>query len=311
VFRDAALVFTAVCPGNIRDAATYLRAHFLRWLREAGSDCFKNIFCCENMNRSSTTFRDILFEGLSVEEKAALSDRVGFPDTMIARVVARPTDPLSLLGEDYSEWTADKRALRGARLPAVHTLELVEDQTAYLQRKLYIHNTGHATVGFLGFLKGYTYIHEAGQDAEILDVCRNATEESGWAIERQFGFSAENISAYREVLFEKLTSPDLPDEILRVVREPARKLGPEERFLGPAQLMLKHGREPEHLLYGVCAALLCRIPGDAQSESIAAAMAAKGSACLSDIAGVPIDSRMSARVQQLLPAIGRRFGRPA
>jgi mannitol-1-phosphate 5-dehydrogenase len=195
-FRDAAIVFTAVCPGNIADAAAYMREHFVRWLKERGPGEFKNVLCCENMDHGSTTFRELLLQELPAELRSGLDAHVGFPDTMVARVVARPTDPLSLLGEEYSEWTADRSAFRGPALPDVRTLELVDDQAKYLRRKLYIHNAGHATFGYLGFLKGHRYIHEAAQDAEIMGVCRRAIEESGWAIEKEYGFPAAVISAY-------------------------------------------------------------------------------------------------------------------
>jgi len=310
-FREAGTVFTAVCPGNIPEAAAYMRQHFARWLREtdsAGPGAFKNVLCCENMDRSSTTFGAILKDGLPRELLPALEERVGFADTMVARVVARPTDPLSLLGEEYSEWTADCTALRGPTRPAVRTLELVDDQERYLRRKLYIHNAGHATFGYLGFLKGYRFIHEAGQDPELSDICSRAIEESGWAIEKEYGFSSDVISAYRNALTQKCASPELPDEILRVVREPARKLGREERFFGPIELMLRHGRVPEYLLYGVCAALLARIPGDEQSRRVEELMKALGPTCLPEIVGAAVDARVLNRVSSLLPQIRRRFG---
>ena len=312
-FRDAPFIFTAVCPGNIKDAAIFMRALFTRWLNETRNETgprgFKNVFCCENMNHSSTAFRDFLLEGLGPDIRKALTNRVGFADTMVARVVAKPTDPLSLLGEEYSEWTADKTALRGPEVPSIRSLELVENQTRYLQRKLYIHNTGHATIGYLGFLRGYTWIHEAAQDPDIMEICEKAIEESGWAIEREYGFGADVIRKYRTALTEKCVSPELPDEILRVVREPARKLGPEERFLGPAALMLKHGRQPDYLLYGVCAALLSRIPGDSQADRIADLLAARGVSCLEEISATRVPAAVLARVEALLPIVRKRFAR--
>lgn len=299
-FRDAPVVFTAVCPGNLRDAAAEMRGPFIRWLGERGNG-FKNVLCCENMNHSSATFRGFLVEGLPAPLVERLDARIGFSDTMVARVVAKPSNPLELLGEEYSEWTADRRALRGPDVPSVKTLEFVDNQARYLRRKLYIHNTGHATIGYLGFLRGYTYIHEAARDPEIMAVCEKAIEESGWAIEREYGFPAEVIAKYRSALTEKVVSSELPDEILRVVREPARKLGPEERFLGPAALMLKHGRNPQYLLYGLCAALLARIPGDEQSERIA-------SQSLPEIAGAAVPEEILSRVEALLTVVRESFG---
>jgi mannitol-1-phosphate 5-dehydrogenase len=305
-FREARLLFTTVCPGNLRDAAEYLRGLFVRWLEESPPD-FKNVLCCENMNRSSTTFRELLLDGFPSALKEKLDRQVGFADTMIARVVARPSDPLRLLGEEYSEWTADRKAMRGADLPSIRTLDFVEDQTRYLQRKLYIHNAGHATFGYLGFLKGHTYIHEAAGDRDIMAVCEKAIEESGWGIEKEFGFPGEVIRKYRAALTDKCVSPDLPDEISRVVREPIRKLGAEERFFGPIGLMLRHGRQPDYLLYGVCAALLSRIPADEQSDRIAALLAERGVSCLHQIVSAPVPSSVLSRIETLLPVVRERF----
>ena len=307
--RDACLIFTTVCPGNLREVADLLRPHLVRWLGQSRPDEFKNVLCCENMNRSSTTFRGMLLEGFPADLARRLDLQVGFADTMIARVVARPSDPLALLGEEYSEWTADRTAFRGPVLPSIRTLDLVDDQARYLQRKLYIHNTGHATFGYLGFLRGYTWIHEAAQDPLIMEACRGAIEESGWAIQKEYGFPEEVIQAYRAALTDKCVSPELPDEILRVVREPMRKLGSEERFFGPIGLMLRHGRQPERLLEGVCAALLCRIPGDGQSERIAALLQEQGVTCLEKVVGMALAPGLLSRIQLLLPVVKKRFSR--
>ena len=313
-FAAASLLLTTVGADNVKDAASELRPLFVRWLREGGGSELKNVLCCENMNRSSTVFRRHLEEGFPRDLLAELDRRVGFPDTMIARVVARPRDPLRLLGEEYSEWTADRLALRGAVLPSVRTLELVERQERYLQRKLYIHNTGHATFGYLGFLKGYRYMHEAALDPEIMAVCESAIEESGWGIEREHGFAPEVIAAYRRALTDKCVLPELPDELERVVRDPIRKLGPEERFFGPIGLMRRHGREPRSLLYGVAAALASRIPGDAQSAAIERSLATEGLRGALRLCGSAVPEPVATAIEALLPEVRERFrpipGRP-
>jgi mannitol-1-phosphate 5-dehydrogenase len=307
-FASASLLFTAVCPENLKAAANELRPHFVRWLRESGGTPEKNLFSCENMNHGTSEFRRALEEGFPPDLLPALERSVGFPDTMIARVVTRPHDPLLLQGEEYSEWTADRSAVRGAAMPAVKTLELVDGQDRYLQRKLYIHNTGHATFGYLGFLKGYRYVHEAGLDKDIMGICERAIEESGWAVEREHGFSAEVIRAYRSALTEKCVLPQLPDDLSRVVRDPVRKLGPEERFFGPISLMIRHGRQPEYLLYPVAAALLSDIPGDAASAALRAAMTQGGVAAALRLCGASAPANVVAGIEALLPRVRERFG---
>jgi mannitol-1-phosphate 5-dehydrogenase len=307
-FAAAELLFTSVGPENVRAAAEEMRPLFLRWLKETGGRPAKNVFCCENMNRGTSVFRGHLVEGFPAGLLPLLERSVGFPDTMIARVVARPRDPLVLLGEEYSEWTAEKSALRGSALPSVKTLQLVEAQERYLQRKLYIHNTGHATFGYLGFRKGYRYVHEAGLDPAIMDICERAIEESGWAIEQEHGFSADVIRAYRSSLTEKCVLPQLPDELSRVVRDPVRKLGPEERFFGPIGLLLRHGRQPRFLLYPVAAAMITRIPGDPSSDALLSAMADGGVAAALYLCGARVPQSVVDGIQAILPEVRERFG---
>lgn len=306
-FARCPLVFTCVCPNNLRDVADYFRPIFIRWLAAGGRDT-KDVLSCENMESGTRTFRRFLIEGMPAQAVQDLDERVGFSDSMIARVVAKPKDPLRLLGEEYSEWTADRKALRGP-VPSIRTLEFVDDQERYLQRKLFIHNTGHATFGYLGFLRGYTYIHEAARDPEIFEAAEKAIEESGWAIEREHGFDAATILAYRKALLDKCPSEALPDEISRVVREPLRKLGPAERFFGPIALLLKHGREPRHILAGPCAAILSDIPGDVESGKIRRIAAESGLRGVLEAAGVRVPDSVAARMEEVLQTVRKTFAR--
>jgi len=310
-FREASFVFTAVRPANLKDVAAYLRPLMVRWLSQAGRDDYKNVLCCENMNNGSTAFKALLCDSLCAPLRRELEARVGFPDAMIARIVTTPTDPLELLGEDYSEWTAARGAFRGPELPLIKTLEIVDNHHAYLQRKLYIHNTGHATLGYLGHLKGYTYVHEAGSDPDIMAVTGRAIEESGWAIQKEHGFSETVMRDYRKLFTDKCACAELPDEIARVVRDPLRKLGPDERFFGPVRLMLKHGREPQYLLYGLCGALLADVPGDAASQTIRRTLERHGLKALLEELHVSVPAQLVQSIERLLPHVQEKFGRPA
>ena len=106
-------------------------------------------------------------------ELAWCEANVGFPDCMISRVVPRPEpDPLAIVTEDYNEWTARRESFRGEKPAALSALELVDNQTARLERKLFIHNGGHATCGYLAFHRGHRYIHEAVADPQVVKHVR-------------------------------------------------------------------------------------------------------------------------------------------
>ena len=66
------------------------------------------------------------------------------------------------------------------------------------------------------------------------------------------------------------------DQILRVVRQPLRKLGRNERLLGPACLALDYGLPRKHIVAGIVAALKYAHPEDEQSLAMQNQLAQKG-----------------------------------
>ena len=175
---------------------------------------------------------------------------------MISRVVPRPEpDPLVIVAEDYNEWTARSEAFRGDKPAALSALELVDNQSARLERKLFIHNGGHAICGYLGFHRGHRYIHEAVADPEVARHVVGALDELGEVVRRKWGFSAESIDHYKQDLCRRGAVPEMRDEVLRVVRDPIRKLSPRERLVAPATLAVEYGLPRGEIVQGIVAAL--------------------------------------------------------
>ncbi|HQL65297.1 MAG TPA: mannitol-1-phosphate 5-dehydrogenase, partial [bacterium] len=83
-----------------------------------------------------------------------------------------------------------------------------------------------------GHKKNYKYIWEVVKDKKIENLVRNAYLEIKSAIHRNYGIEDEEIEAYYRDLLERFSNKALGDTIIRVAREPIRKLGPEERIIG-------------------------------------------------------------------------------
>ena len=66
--------------------------------------------------------------------------------------------------------------------------ELTDDLMAFVERKLFTLNTGHAITAYLGFEKGLPTIRDAIEDAGIRAVVKAAMEESGAVLIRRYGF---------------------------------------------------------------------------------------------------------------------------
>jgi len=108
-----------------------------------------NIIACENMERSSSTLRGYIRAAAPDLDWDWVDSHVGFPDSMVARAVPVPTDPLFLVAEAGQEWSVDARKIREP-MPRLAGMTLSDNQDAALERKLYIKNTGHFAIGYSG-----------------------------------------------------------------------------------------------------------------------------------------------------------------
>jgi sugar/nucleoside kinase (ribokinase family)/mannitol-1-phosphate/altronate dehydrogenase len=257
------LVITSVLATNLSGVAPLL-AEGLK-LRLTHKKEPLNIIAAENVNEGSSMLWSLTSPYLSAEEQQQYGKAFGFPNSMVARVVPRSLDPLYIITEDYNEWTADMLNCAGDP-PSVNGLEWVQNQEARLKRKLFIHNTGHAICAYLGVIKGYKFIHESAQDEWVLSWVDTATTESGSAVAREFGFDEGAIRKYAHSLTDRLPKDALPDGIDRVVREPIRKLGLNDRLLGPLALCEKHDLPRDGLCLGIAAVLASKIDDDEGSR---------------------------------------------
>lgn len=264
---DSDLVLTAVFDQNLSDVAKTI-ALSVRKMRLKGRTDPLNFIACENMMDSSTCLKKYVRELLDLEDIEYLEKYLGFPDCMISRVVPVPENPLVIIAEDYNEWTACAESFKGEKPRNLDTLELVKDQTARLERKLFIHNGGHAVCGYFGFHRGWKYIHEAVGDPVVAEHVLGALDELGEVVKKKHGFSAESIELYKKDLVRRGSVPEMKDEILRVIRDPARKLSPKERLVAPVVFAYNNGLSRKWIIKGITAALKCYHPADLQSADL-------------------------------------------
>jgi mannitol-1-phosphate 5-dehydrogenase len=312
----ADLIVTSVIATNLPQVAPLLaeglrrRANVARasWSpRRPSRPCPEpvNIIAAENMEHSSTVLHDLTlaaWEGMEIpssceggekeskehrrhgQDAHATHARTGvplldsvarFPDSMVARVVPIAADPLRLNAEEFSEWTVDGTVFVGPD-PQIKTLELVPNQSARLERKLFIHNTGHATCAYWALRNGCRFVHEGARDPKIIEEVRLAIGESGSAVAAEHGFPRDTIRAYEENLLGRLPGDAFVDGLDRVCREPLRKIGPQERLIGPINLCVKHGLPMDHLCRAVAVVLSTFMPGDPQYVQLKAMLAESG-----------------------------------
>jgi mannitol-1-phosphate/altronate dehydrogenase len=188
------------------------------------------------------------------------ADKHGFSGAVISRMVTQrlgdPADdaPLTFVGEMVEEVIVDRRALRSP-LPQIQGVIPVDNYHPFVLRKLYTFSAGHATAAYLGWLKGYRYIHTAIRDREIRKAVFSAMEEGLRGLAGRFGKEFANDAKQLQAIVERFENAALNDPIQRVARDPRRKLAAGERLVGAAQLAEEAGVNPKQLALATAAAL--------------------------------------------------------
>lgn len=237
--------------------------------KEQGCDKPLNIIACENAIRASSQLKEAVYQSLDVEGQKYADAYVGFPDCSVDRIVppVKSENFIDVVVENYYEWNVEKDSFKG-EIPAIEGMNLADNLMAYIERKLFTLNTGHAITAYLGTMKGLGTIDEAIADEKIYAIVHAAMKESGDGLIQKHGFDAEAHYHYIDKIIGRFKNPYLKDDVTRVGREPLRKLSPTDRLTKPMITAYGYGLPVDHLILGMGAALHYDNPNDAQSVEL-------------------------------------------
>lgn len=276
---SASLLATAAGVRALPALAHAIAAGLAR--RLAGDAPPLNIIVCENMKDAAGHLRGLVRAQLPPALHAALEQRVGFVDTVIGRMVPlltpeqRAEDPSTIVAEPYKELPVDRQGLVG-EIPQVAGLQACDQFGAYVARKLYIHNAGHAVLGYQGHLRGLTYGYEGLDDPEVRPLLEAAWQEAQAGIVAAYQVEPRWLQAHADDLRRRFANRALGDTVVRLARDPLRKLAAADRLVGAARLAERAGREPRALSQAIAAGYCFDSPEDPIAGRLQAQIAAEG-----------------------------------
>ncbi|TNG94447.1 mannitol-1-phosphate 5-dehydrogenase [Pasteurellaceae bacterium USgator11] len=277
-FNQVDLVTTAVGP-NVLTIISATLAKALEMRFASGNKKYLNIIACENMVRGTSFLKEKVLQHLNPDYHSALEQYIGFVDSAVDRIVppvaANTENPLLVTVEEFSEWIVDQTQFKGD-IPKISGMELTDNLMAFVERKLFTLNTGHAATAYLGKLSGHRLIREAIEDEAIKQQVRSVMQESGAVLIKRYGFEQEKHFAYIEKILKRFANPYLPDDVDRVGREPIRKLSPNDRLIKPLNGTIEYGLPHNTLLKAVAAALHYHNETDPQAVELQTYIADNG-----------------------------------
>jgi mannitol-1-phosphate 5-dehydrogenase len=178
--------------------------------------------------------------------------RPGLVETSIGKMVPimseedRARDPLLVYAEPYNTLIVDAKAFTTA-VPDVPGLKAVDEIAAYVDRKLFIHNLGHAACAYLGYRAdpSITYVWQAVAVDSVRKGARDAMEQAACALARRYAssYSTEDLEGHIDDLLDRFANSALGDTIFRVGRDLKRKLSRDDRLVGAMRLCRDEGCE--------------------------------------------------------------------
>lgn len=197
-----------------------------------------DVIACENALYATDMLKNAVLDGADDGFRSYLEQKVGFPNSAVDRIVPNVSiqkdSPIDVAVEDFYEWDVEAGKVRQNK--NISGADYVENLAPYLERKLFLLNGAHAAIAYIGFLKGYRYVHEAIQDEMIRETVLEFHREAADALSRKHHMSRADLEAYSGKLVRRFENKYLQDELYRVGRDPLRKLSNKDRLVTPLKL---------------------------------------------------------------------------
>lgn len=206
------------------------------------------IISCDNLPSNGRMLEALILQFAENTDPALarwIKENIAFPDTMIDRIVpatlakdrAEFTNATNLIdeglvkGEPFSQWVIeDKFATPHPEWQHVG-VQFVADVEPYENAKLRMLNGSHSALAYLGYLAGYTYIHETMENPDFNDFAdylmrREAAPSLTPPKELDLEFYADELKArYENAAMQHKThqiamdgSQKLPQRLLGIIR---------------------------------------------------------------------------------------------
>lgn len=198
-----------------------------------------DIIIAENLRNAAEFMHSEL--KIVLPEGYPLDEQVGLIETSIGKMVPvmqkrdMEEDILQVFAEPYNTLILDKRAFRNP-IPEIEGLAPKDNIKAWVDRKLFIHNLGHAAAAYLGYLShpDLSLLHEVLSDSKLKEIVRDTMLQAANILLKRYPgeFTVESLTDHIDDLLRRFQNKALGDTVYRVGCDLHRKLGADDRLAG-------------------------------------------------------------------------------
>jgi mannitol-1-phosphate 5-dehydrogenase len=204
-----------------------------------------DIILAENRRAAADFVREQLIKNLP--SGFPLENLVGLVETSIGKMVPiiplaeLEKDPLVVFAEPYNTLILDRKGFKSP-IPDISGLAPKNNIKAWVDRKAFIHNLGHATAAYYGYFlhPQAVYMFEVLEDSEVFNFTRMVMLQSADILRAAYPeeFTVSELEAHIDDLIYRFRNKALRDTIFRVGQDLVRKLGVDDRFMGSIHLAM-------------------------------------------------------------------------
>ncbi len=208
-----------------------------------------DIILAENVRDAADLFRTELKK---IATGFPLDDYVGLVETSIGKMVPIMTeeqlnsDPLAVVAESYNSLIVDALGFRNT-IPDVDGLAPKKNMKAWVDRKIFIHNLGHAVLSYQAnyYHPELEYTWEALEVKELKDITRKTMLQSMEILMALYPdeFTREQLIDHIDDLLDRFLNKSLGDTIFRVGCDLSRKLNKDDRLMVPIIAGIKYQKD--------------------------------------------------------------------
>ncbi|CAF3687089.1 unnamed protein product [Adineta steineri] len=293
--------------------------------RRRNNDKPFTIMSCDNVQQNGEVTKKCILKFVQHLNNAELLEyietKVTFPNAMVDRITPATTDVdreyirshygiadgWPVIAENFIQWVIEDSFCNG-RPPlellssSPYNVLLTEHVEAYECMKMRLLNASHTAMASLGFLMGYTYIHEIISDQFIkVYIKRLMDQEITPTLPPVPGIDFEN---YKQTLIERFSNPHIKDNALRICMDGASKF---PKFIVPTIMeQFKRGNNPHYCALAIGAWIRYLGGYDEQNKPIILQDVVANEHKLDKLASKTIlDVKQILNVQQVFGVIGQ------
>ncbi|MBB5369139.1 MULTISPECIES: mannitol dehydrogenase family protein [unclassified Janthinobacterium] len=231
------IVYELAHPQAPRCSFGYLLAA-LSLRRQRGLAPF-TILSCDNLQHNGDVTRTMLlaFAALRDAELAQwLATHCSFPNSMVDRITPATTDEHRALVHDsfgindawpvvcepFRQWVIEDAFPHGRPAWELVGAQMTHDVLPYEKMKLRLLNASHQALCYIGMLLGYTYAHEAMNDAGIRALVRRMMDDEVTPLLDTV--QGVDLEQYKATLIERFSNPAVRDQLARIGTEGSARI---------------------------------------------------------------------------------------